>query len=213
MNKNIKLALKHLPEIKTSFYYEPFSPKLIFNLEKHNYEAIWEGNPRILVMWEAIRNETKEFLSKLKTIKYSLKTMEKHKKKLIDPESGYYQEAEDYFETGFSEFIIKNMTSKSNWTKQCKFLINNADRIKDCYFISGDLAPTLKSFSGEQTFIYWEEPEGVELPREKYGAFFEKIYKGKALIIGNEENKGIYKTKFANWKKIKEEDAFGWKNY
>lgn len=212
-NNVIKTVLKNLPQEENCFYYETFSPKLIFHLNKHQYEAFREENSRSNIIWEATRNEPKSFFGKLKKIKFSQENIEKYTKKVTDLETGCYQPCKDYLDTAISEFIIQYMKTKVLWEKARSDFESKADRIKHCYIIKQDLVATLKAYNGRNTLIYWQEPDGLkESEQEKYSAFFATIFKGKVIFVSKDTNK-IYKGKFNSWKKFKCNNYHIWKNY
>lgn len=146
-------------------YCEPFcgGAPVYLNKSPSNEEVIADIDPSLICIFKALRDEPKEFISKIKKIKFNESSFDKVFR-------ASQSRIPDYIENGINEYILRKMsrgglkkaffkTSEDNWEKDIKELILISKRIKDCHILNDSFKEILKICDEEGTLIYLNPPE------------------------------------------------------
>ena len=164
--------ISHFPEnYAEMIYLEPFcgGANVLLNKEKSEIEIINDLDVNTIQIYQALRDEPKEFIRRLNLCKYSEETFAKALKKV---------QFDDYLEIAVNEFILRRMSrgglkkafAWSNrlrggqpgdvnaWETSLKSLPDLSERIKEVYIFNRPAIDIIKSFNSSNTFLYCDPP-------------------------------------------------------
>lgn len=152
-------------------YGEPMcaGASVFLNKEKSKEEIICDIDNKIISIYKSLKDEPKEFIDRLKKIKYKEKTFEEAKEKT---------EFEDYIDLGINEYILRRMSrgglkktfAWSNrerggqpgeinaWMTMLEELPVIAERIQDTTILCINVFDFIKNWDEENTLIYLDPP-------------------------------------------------------
>lgn len=155
-------------------YLEPYcgGANVLFNKQKSSIEVINDLDNNIVRIYQALRDEPKEFIRRLNLCKYCEKTFERAAKKAKTAEF------DDYLDQAVNEFIVRRMSrgglkkafAWSNrlrggqpgdvnaWETALKGLPDLAERLKEVYAFSKPAIEVLKTFNQPDAFVYCDPP-------------------------------------------------------
>lgn len=213
----LKLPVKHpesrsylIPWILEKFpqnyenltYVEPFlgTGCVLLNKKPSVEEVCNDPDLNLIKIWQALRDEPKLFLSKIKKIKHSEIVFKKYLNK---------QQNGDYIEDAIKEFVLLKMSRgglKKNYLKESgadvyKNINEISERIKNVHLVNKNPIDIIKSFNNDNSFLYCNNPG---LNDNNSNAHIEvaeslKSFRGKVIVLG--ENVSIYKRIYKEWNK------------
>lgn len=155
-------------------YLEPYcgGANVLLNKQKSSIEVINDLDDNIVRIYQALRDEPKEFIRRLNLCKYCEKTFERAAKKAKTAEF------DDYLDQAVNEFIVRRMSrgglkkafAWSNrlrggqpgdvnaWETALKGLPDLAERLKEVYAFSKPAIEVMKTFNQPDAFVYCDPP-------------------------------------------------------
>ena len=210
-NRNylVPWIIEKFPEnYKELTYVEPFlgSGNILLNKEPSVEEVANDYNLMLIRIWQAIRDEPKLFISKLKKVTYKESIFKKYQNKK-DP---------DYLNTAVIEFALRQMSKsalkKHYLAKETKSkdhcwagLFEKAphihERIKNIFFISKNPIEVVRAFGGENTLIYCESPAIRDefMDENKHMELGEALLAARGKVVVTAANSSMYKRIFNGW--------------
>lgn len=219
-----EFIISNFPEnYEQMIYVEPFCSGATIFLNKNPSEAetICDTDQGIISMFKAIRDEPKEFISRIKRTKYSERAF-----KIAYNKS--QTEFEDYVDQAINEYILRKMSrnglkttfawsdkfaddTANTWESLTDKLQEISDRLQNTTIICKDFVQILKAWDEENTLFYLDPPalrsiaidetiEPYELSVEDHMNLIHlaKNAKGKVIISGY--SCPLYNRSFKNWK-------------
>jgi len=233
--------ISNFPEnYKEMIYLEPFcgNANVLLNKKKSTIEIINDIDLSIIEVYQAIRDEPKELIKRLKRCKYCEETFNEAVEK---------NEKEDYLDQAVNEFIVRRMSrggtkntfarlregeESNSWSSSIENLSDLSKRIKEVYIFNKPAVEIMKVFNFSDVFLYCDPPylHETKISKTVYESEMDtndhielahslNAFQGKALISGyasplyNRLYKewNIEKKKIASSKETKVEIL--WKNY
>lgn len=237
--------VSNFPEnLEEMVYVEPFSGGacILLNKKKSKIEVINDIDQDIIGIYQAMRDEPKEFIRRLNLYKCSEETFLKSQKK---------NAFDDYLDRAVNEFITTKMSraeskkaflgsvcerckksKTSPWNDAIEGLHELSERIKEAYIFNLSAIEIIRKFDTPNVFIFCDPPFLVETNNRKQMYESEMTtddhielsialnnFSGKALITGYMNP--LYKRLYAGWNLEKRKTATKskknieviWKNY
>jgi site-specific DNA-adenine methylase len=211
-NKNAICSwiIENFPEnYENMNYVEPFVGNgiVLLNKKKSIEEVAGDLDEEVLLIWKTIKNNYKNFKTKISKVKYS----EKFFNEILGKKSNI-----------FNEFILRKMSKLANkksfdpldrkkanvfWKQVLENSKIVQDRIKDTYFIKKPPLELIIKFDGVDSFCFCGPPSITDkqtpLSTDDYVNITEALldFRGKVVFLGN--NCSFYKRVFKEWKIIK----------
>ena len=154
-------------------YFEPFcgSVSVLLNKERSKVEIVGDLDKGIISLLKALRDEPKEFIGRIKRIKYCERTFLQAIKKSQTP-------FEDYIDHAVNEYIVRRMSrgglkkafawsdrkrggqpgDVNAWMTMIEQLPRIADRLQGVIIINENFQKTLDVWDEEDTLIYLDPP-------------------------------------------------------
>lgn len=213
----IPIILQHFPEnYQNMRYLEPFigNGSILLNKEKSLEEVACDNNSNIIKIWKSIRDENKNFRSKMSKLNYNEKTFDFYKNKKIEKE--YFKEAlVEFILLKMSKLANKNVFNKLDRKKSYKFwketlenIKNIEERVSDVYFLYNHPFEVLQKFDSNSTFCFcsapfYEDNNKSEFTTDEHIQLSDILldFRGKVVLYAN--NCSFYRRLFKNWKNIK----------
>lgn len=152
-------------------YLEPFcgGANVLLNKEQSVIEIVNDLDPSVIQIYQALRDEPKEFIRRLNLCKYCEETFTRATKKT---------QYDDYLDQAVNEFIIRRMSrgglkkafAWSNrlrggqpgdvnaWMTAIKGLSDLSERINEVYIFNKPAIEIMKSFNSPNTLLYCDPP-------------------------------------------------------
>lgn len=216
-NQIIPIILENFPEnYQNMKYIEPFigNGSILLNKEKSIEEVACDNDSNIINIWRSIRDENKNFKSKLLKLNYNEKIFDLFKSKKVEKE---------YFKDALSEFVLLKMSKLSNkstfnkldrkksykfWKETAENIKNIEERIKSVYFLYNRPFELLEKFDSSSTFCFcsapfYEDDKKSELTTDEHIQLCDLLlnFRGKVILYSN--NCSFYRRLFKDWKNIK----------
>jgi DNA adenine methylase len=229
-------VIEHFPDdYKELNYCEPCcgGASVFLNKEKANEEVISDLDKGVVSIFKALRDEPKEFIERLKKIKYTEEAFEKAQKK----DSTTF---DDYVEQAVNEYVLRRMSrgglkkafawserlrggqpgDVNAWETMLKMLPILAERVKDTVVLNNSFKDIIKVWDCDNVLIYIDPPylpttraEGSQNLYENEMSVEDHIdllgairdAKGKVIISGY--NSPLYNKYLKGWKIAKKEIA------
>lgn len=189
-------------------YFEPFlgSGGVFLNKDPSVEETLNEIDESLVCIWRAIRDEPKNFCSKIRRIKYKESIFEKYKTKKND---------KDYLNTAVADFVARNMSKcgqkKSFVPKQNKEtnqasaekIMMISERLRSVHILNKNALEIINAFSKSNCLMYCDPPSLDEkssiLDANKHVELGDllKDFRGKVIISG--QNTALYKRIYSSW--------------
>lgn len=219
-------------------YLEPFCDdiNIIISKEKSATEVVNNINSELLSIYQALRDEPKEFIRRLNLCKYCESTFEKAivkaTKKAFD----------DYLDEAVNEFVLRKMSRGSHkkiysqtkdekaWEKNIKICVDLSKRIHEMFILKKPANDVIQAFNSEDTFLYCKPPYlqeskaannfySSEMTTQDHIELSHLLnsFNGKAIISGCQSP--LYNRLYKNWniekKKIVKDKTVEiiWKNF
>jgi DNA adenine methylase len=164
--------IQHFPkDYENLTYFEPCCGgcSVILNKKTSTQEIINDSDPKVVAVLKALRDEPKEFISRLKKIKYTEVNFEKAQNQL---------EFEDYIDEGINEYVLRRMSrggmkkafawserqrgnkpgDENAWETMLQELPKLAERLKDVHILNNTFQKLLKIWDDPNTFMYLDPP-------------------------------------------------------
>jgi DNA adenine methylase len=236
-NSFSKWVVSHLPEnYKELMYVDPYCGGLnvLLNKDKSHIEIVNGSDNLILEIYRSLRNEPKEFISKISRYKFCEDTFQRIKK--------LCECKEDYIDLAIYEFALRSMSKaelklvfskvgSKSWKGSIKSLPFFASRIKEVFIINCNPLNMIKDFSFKETILFCDPPHLYETKKGKtvYDSEISveehinlshalNSFKGKVILTG--VSSPLYNRLYKNWNicKSKYKNKLGkyeiiWKNY
>lgn len=220
---NLKeFILTNFPEnYESMVYVEPFcaGATIFLNKNSSKEELINDIDDEIVSIFRAIRDEPKEFISRVTKITHSERVFNTLSK---NAEQGF----DDYFEKGVNQFLLRKMSrgeskkifagsEKVNeeglWDSIAEKIHLIAERLKDTTIICSDFIEIVKFWDEEDTLFYIDPPELQSNEEEKncksnfsledHMNLIHLIKNAKAKVIISGRSCQLYNRSFKHWKK------------
>lgn len=226
-----KWIIDHFPaDYEHLHYVEPFfgAGNAFFNKTPATggkHEVVNDINNGIANILYVLRDESEEFISRLKKIKYN----EKNFKLALEN-----QKTKDYFENAINEFILRRMSRDglkkafawSNrqrggipgdvnaWKTIMKVLPSLSHRLNGSYIFNKPATDIIKGFDSEDTLIYCDPPYMPdtrvtpnayedEMTIEQHEILLDALLKCKGKVIISGYPSSLYSKKLKGWKVVK----------
>lgn len=167
-----KWVLDNFPEnYQEMTYIEPFigGANVLLNKERSKTEIMNDLDSNVIEIYQALRDEPKEFIRRLNLSKYCQETFDRALKKTV---------FNDYLDKAVNEFILRRMSrgglksafAWSNrlrggvpgdinaWNTAIKGLPELAERLQEVYVFNKPAIEVLKSFDGPDVLTYCDPP-------------------------------------------------------
>lgn len=198
--------ISNFPEnYKEMIYLEPFcgNANVLLNKKKSTIEIINDIDPSVIEIYQALRNEPKELIKRLKRCKYCEETFNQALKN---------EKQEDYLDQAVNEFVVRRMSRggtkntfarlregkpEDSWLSFIESLPDLAERIKEVYVFNKTAVEIMKVFDFPDVFLYCDPPYLHETKTSKtvYESEMDtnnhielahhlNVFQGKALISG-----------------------------
>lgn len=212
--------LEKFPEnYSTMRYIEPFigNGSILLNKQKSQEEVVGDLDQNLIFIWRILRDENKNFRTKLNKISYSEKYFDFIKNKKYE---------KDYFKEGFVDFVLRKMSKSGQknifdsierkkiskfWKETTTSLLNIEDRIKDVYFLSKKPLEIIDNFDNQNVLCFCCPPPFLDknpmMTTDEFVSLTDllKSFKGKVVFCGN--NCSFYRRIFSEWKLIKNKNS------
>lgn len=217
-----KWIIDHFPkDYEEHEYIEPFFSDSSVFLNKNNSKLeVINAKTNIANIFRSIRDEHKEFTSRLKRRKYSHIVFERATKQT---------EFEDYLDSSTNEFISVNMSKggtkknflgdgkEKNWENFIDSIDKTYDRMKDVFILETDANDVLQAFNKSNTLCFINLESYGDLTEEEHIEIFSNIKNFKGKIIVSHKTCPLYKKLYKNWKRHEKKLSNGnesiWVNY
>jgi hypothetical protein len=203
-----KMLLEHLPkDYEQMNYLEPAisSLSLLMLKNKSITEIINSDQPDTAAVINALRDEPKTLIGRLKKIKCNETVF---KKALSKQEEGFI----DYLEQAVNEIVTRKMSrneakktyhQNSHWAELIEIMNGMSGRVKDIFVLQKPIVPVIKAFDDPNTLCYYQLPEEspeAEKEIEKIVLISDQInnFLGKVIVTG--EICPLYKRLFKEFK-------------
>ena len=241
-NVTSKWVIDNFPEnYETYNYIEPFcgATNILINKNRSAVEILNDIDSDVVKIYQAIRDEPKEYLKRLKKYKFNKETFEKSLKKI---------KSDDYLDCAVSEYIARKMskngkkesfastlkTELDQWTTSLSELQKLAERLQDVYIFNKDAIEIIQAFDSENTLIYCDPPYlhetnvskkvyVSEISTDAHIALAHALNKSEAKILISGMVSPLYKRLYKDWniakatnpqqKKLKSKKEIIWKNF
>ena len=206
-------------------YLEPYcgAASVLFNKEKSHEEGINDIDQGMVHILSALRDESNEFIGRLKRTKYTENTFKRALKKVA-------KGLDDYLDHAVSEFIVRRMSrgglkkafawssrkrggkpgDVNAWETIIKQLPLLAKKIQGVYIFNKPATQVIKAFNDKNTVVYCDPPY-LDATRTSTNSYEFELslddhielaavlngFKGKALISGYSST--IYRELYKGW--------------
>lgn len=227
-----KWILSHFPEgFENMTYVEPYcgGSNVFFNKPKSKIEVINDIDTGIIQIYRALRDESSEFVRRLKICKYCEKTFQQALKN---------KQTEDYLEHAVNEFILRRMSRGglrkafawsdrqrggkpgdiNAWETSLKSLPELSEKLQEAFIFNKPALEVIKSFNSSNTLLYVDPPYLQDTRVSKNVYSFEitegdhidlanalKKFPGKVMISGY--SSPLYNKLYKGWKICKRKVA------
>lgn len=206
-------------------YLDPFvgAGDILLYKEKSLEEVINDKEEEIINIWWAMRDENKNFCSRLKKIKCTKESFSVHSKK----------NHKDYISKAVSDFFLRQISAgglkKTIVLKKNKIKTEDyfdfekikiiGERIKDIFILNMNPIDLISSFDSKNTFVYCDIPSiknTKKITVEEHVEIGEILnnFRGKVMI--KSQNNSTYKRIYKNFNRKslpKQKDESIWFNY
>lgn len=202
-------------------YVEPFCSggTIFLNKNKSNTEVICDIDQGITSVFKALRDEPKEFYSRIKRTKYSERSF-----KIASNKS--HQEFEDYIDRAVNEYILRRMSrggmkksfvwseelqeseDSEVWANIIAKLEEVSARVQDATILCKNFVDIMKAWDEENTLFYLDPPALKSVEENNTTEFsvedhmnlihFAKNARGKVIVSAS--SSPLYNRSFKNWK-------------
>ena len=163
-----KWILEHFPEDYQSMSYcEPFcaGASVFLNKEASSEEMISDSDPGVIAIFKALRDEPKEFISKIKKTHYKESTFEK---------ALNTTQFNDYIDHAVNEFLLRQLSqggrklkfsASEPSAKLAQHLKTISKRLQNTTILQADFRDIIKVWDEETTLFYFDPPYMRNEPR------------------------------------------------
>jgi DNA adenine methylase len=216
-------------------YCEPFcgGASVFLNKDPSDHETIADIDKGVISVFKALRDEPKEFIGKLKRIKYTEATFNRHLKRAGT-------EFDDYVDHAVNEFVLRRMSrgglknsfawsdrirggkpgDVNAWETILEMLPHIAERVKRCTIICAPFDKVVKNWDEENVFTYLDPPYmhstrnesaidayQYEMTVEDHIRLLNMIKSARGKIMISGYHSPLYKKTLVGWKCKKKEIA------
>lgn len=194
-------------------YIEPFvgGGNILLNKETCIEEIINDKDANLICIWQAVRDEGKKFLSKLKKIQYKEKIFNSYKNK----------NPKNYFESAVREFILRKMSkngSKESYIAPLNSKVWNCiledleiilQKSKNIIIFNKNACDVIRCFGEKNSLIYCDPPHldttknENELSTDDHIAIAEALNSSHGKVIISGYNSSLYRKLYGGWKMCK----------
>lgn len=211
--------VEHFPgQYEEYTYCEPFcsSASVLLEKQKSSSEMISDTDRGLLAILKALRDEPKEFISRLKRVRYTERAFRMAQRRSENFEG-------DYFDLGVDEFILRKLSrggqKKTYYEASLDFdvleeqLLAIAERLIDVVMLCADFKTIVPIWDEENTLMYFDPPhlhsgiiEGasnlfsheMSVEDHMYLLHLAKNARGKVIISGY--SSPLYNRSLKGWK-------------
>lgn len=202
-------VLQNFPENYENYNYcEPFcvGSNIFLNKSSSNEDVISDFCCKSINILRAIRDEPKEFFSRLKKIK----NHEKMFKTCVAQ-----TEFEDYIDEGINEYILVKLSkagkkkifhfSEDNWQKSLDDCEKIADKLKNILIVCESPDKMIEVWNSEESFIFIDAPleDSKIITLDQHIKILNLVKKSKAKVIIAGHSSTLYNRMLKGWKTIK----------
>ncbi len=215
-----EFVISHFPENYDQMtYVEPFCGGAVILLNKQISvtEVICDSDQGIIAVFKALRDEPKEFITRIKRTVYSERSFKIASNKSLT-------EFEDYIDHAVNEYILRRMSrggakksfamseelvDPNAWEVMADKLEEISERVKNATVLCKNFVDIIKAWDEESTLFYLDPPalssstevaEPHEMTVEDHMNLIHlaKNARGKVIISGY--SCPLYNRSFKNWK-------------
>jgi DNA adenine methylase len=199
---------KFPPNYRELTYVEPFlgAGNVLLNKDISVEEVANEYDPMLLKVWQAVRDEPKLFVSKLKKVSYKESIFKRYQNK----------KENDYVNQAVTEFALRQMSksglkkhylpkeSKAKehcWANLFEKVPQIQERMKNVFLINKNPIDVVRAFGGENTLIYCECPTTFDgfMDENKHMELGEALLASRGKVVVTGVNCSMYKRIFTGW--------------
>jgi DNA adenine methylase len=222
-------VIEHFPEnYEEMVYVEPFcaGASVFLNKNPSQKEVISDIDSGVISVFKALRDEPKEFISRLKRTRYTERAFKMAQKRA---ENGF----DDYIEEGVNEYIVRRMSrgglkkafawsdrlrggkpgDVNAWETMLRKLPAISNRVKNAIVLCKDFTEIIKAWDEPNTLFYLDPPYLHSTRTEGSTELYEhemtvedhmnllhlaKNARGKVIISGY--SSPLYNRNLKNWK-------------
>lgn len=167
-----KWVVDNFPENYEQYnYVEPFcgATQVLINKEKSALEIINDIDPAVVKIYQAIRDEPKEYVKRLNKLKFAKETFEK---------AISSKQSEDYLDFAVNEYIARKMSKNGEkeifvlgqkkmkpdkstldyWVSSITSISDLAKRLNEVHIFNKDAKEVIEAFDGTNTLVYCDPP-------------------------------------------------------
>lgn len=206
--------IDHFPKnYQELIYIEPFigGGNVLLNKQQCVEEVINDSDISLIQIWQAIRDEGKKFLSKLKKISYKEKTFISYQNK----------NPKNYFESALREFILRKMSKnglKESYVAPVNSKIWNCiledleiiiEKSKNLVIFNKNASEIIRCFGEENSLIYCDPPhldtttKKEDLSTDNHIEIAEALNSSHGKVIISGYNSSLYRKLYNGWKMCK----------
>lgn len=210
-----KWIIDHFPvDILFLDYVEPYGGlSILLQKALSNFEAINETTDWNYI-YNALRDESQYFISRIKRIKYIDSTFHRYlKRKLSD----------DYVDNAIKYFVIYRMSvgghgkkfggSEITWKNTIKLLPIIAERLKHVHIFNKKSTDVIRAFNNEESFIFVTPPDFEDENANEHVELADLLNQVSSKVLIYSKYCAFYKSHYTNWKCIKKNKEAIWMNY
>lgn len=227
-------VISHFPaDYQAMTYLEPFAgaASVLINKVPSREEAINDLDKGVVNIFRALRDESKEFIGRLRKLKYAEPTFLKAVEQSAKP-------VEDYLEHAVNEFILRRMSrgglkkafAWSNrtrggqpgdvnaWNTALDLLPTISERLQGVFIFNNHAVQVIRAFDREDTLVYADPPYlhetriskdayAVEMDTDGHIQLADALnrFRGKAVVSGYPST--LYNRLYKGWKCVKQRVA------
>lgn len=229
-------VIEHFPQDYKSLTYCELccgGGSVFLNKERSGQEVINDLDRGIVSIFKALRDEPKEFIDKVKRIKYTERTFQNAQRRAEEP-------IEDYIDLAVNEFVLRRMSrggmkkafawserlrggkpgDVNAWDTMLKQLSVIAERLKGVIILNGHFREPLKVWDEESVMLYLDPPylpatrsKGAtdvydnEMSVEDHIELLTHIKGSRCKVLLSGYASPLYNKHLKDWKCIKKEIA------
>jgi len=182
-------------EYENMTYVEPYlgGGSVLLNKISSPSKVLNDIDLGIVQIFRALRDEPRNFIGRLKRIKYRLESFERLGKRI---------DSKDYMDHAVGEFVLRRMSrggqkqyfapnDGSAWEHTLNELSMTAKKIENSYIFNKSAIEVIKAFDDEESLCYCDPPDpleegGATMTTDEHSALSETLmqHHGKVIISG-----------------------------
>lgn len=228
--------ISHFPKDYTKFTYCELccgGGSVLLNKERSAEEVVNDIDKGIVSIFKALRDESKEFIGRIKSLSYKETTFNK----ALDKSK---EKIDDYIDLAVNEYVLRRMSrggmkrafawsdrerggkpgDVNAWETMLKQLPVIAERLKNVIILHGNMMPVAKVWDDENTLMYIDPPYlaetrtegstdiyGNEMSVEDHVNILNFIKNSRSKISISGYQSPLYNKHLKGWKMVKKDVA------